>query len=156
IDVAGQTGLFEPSLQLLTFGLVCVDYDGDGRKDIVTANGHIDENVALNGGGITFPEKLVAFHNTDGHFVPAGERLGPGFREARLWRGLAVGDFDNDGHPDLLVSACGGRPALLRNDGDGGAASWPRSGQRRGPGPGHNHWLQVKVIAAGRNREGIG
>src|SRR5205085_7704509 len=74
----------------------------------------------------------------------------------------------NDGDPDLLVSACGGRPALLRNDGDGGAASWPHSGQRSlrartngargnpGPGPGRNHWLQVKAIAGGLNREGIG
>jgi enediyne biosynthesis protein E4 len=139
IDVAEQTGLFEPSLQLLTFGLVSVDYDGDGRKDIITANGHIDENVALNGGGITFPQKLVAFHNTGDRFVPAGEELGSSFHEARLWRGLAVGDFDNDGDPDLLVSSCGGKPALLRNDG----------GNR-------NHWLQVKAIAAGRNREGIG
>jgi hypothetical protein len=139
-DVADQAGLYEPSLAILTFGLAYVDYDGDGYKDILTANGHIDENVHLTAGGITYPEKLVAFHNDGtGQFQEAGPALGPIFTEPRVWRGLAVGDFDNDGDPDLLLSACAGRPALLRNDG----------GNQR-------HWLAVKAIGAGQNREGIG
>ena len=139
-DRAAQSGLYQPTLPFSTFGLACVDYDNDGRKDLILANGHIDENIALNGGGVTFPESLLAFHNAGGgQFVPAGDHLGPVFREKRLWRGLAVGDFNGDGAPDLLVSTCGGKPALLRNEG----------GRK-------NHWLQVKVIAAGQNREGIG
>jgi hypothetical protein len=139
-DVADRTGLFEPSLQFLTFGLAFVDYDGDGSKDIIVANGHVDENVRLMGDGNEYAEPLAAFHNDgSGKFQEVGPALGPAFTEKRVWRGLALGDVDGDGDPDLLVSTCNGKPALLRNDG----------GNR-------NAWLQVKAIAAGRNRDGLG
>jgi hypothetical protein len=139
-DVAQQTGLYEPSLAFLTFGLAFVDYDGDGFKDIIAANGHIDEQIHLTAAGISYPEKLAAFHNEGGgQFREAGAALGPVFQEQRVWRGLAVGDFDNDGDPDLLVSTCGGRPALLRNEG----------GNQHG-------WLQVALRGAGGNRQGLG
>src|SRR5205807_5820603 len=89
---------------------------------------------------ISYRENLLAFHNQGaGKFREVGAALGPVFREKRVWRGLAAGDIDDDGDPDLLVSVCGGRPALLRNDG----------GNR-------NAWLEVKAHAAGRNRDGIG
>jgi hypothetical protein len=139
-DVAEKTGLFEASLKYLTFGVAFLDYDGDGFKDIFLANGHVDENVHLNNEEVTYPENIAAFHNEGGgRFAAAGPQLGPIFAEKRVWRGLAYGDYDNDGDPDLLVSACNGRPALLRNDG----------GNQR-------PWLQIRAIAAGANREGIG
>jgi hypothetical protein len=116
-----------------------LDYDGDGDRDIVTATGHVDENVHFDG-VYTFPQTLAAFRNRgDGSFVNASGELGPSFAEPRVWRGLAVGDFDADGDPDLLLTACDGRPALLRNDG----------GNR-------NAWLKVRAIGAGANRDGIG
>jgi hypothetical protein len=133
-DVADQTGLYEPSLPFLTFGVAFIDYDGDGFKDIVTANGHTELSAAGDA------MRLQAFHNEgSGKFREVGAELGPAFTEKRVWRGLAIGDFDGDGDPDLLVSTCGGKPALLRNEG----------GNRR-------HWLQVKAMAIGQNREGIG
>jgi enediyne biosynthesis protein E4 len=135
-DVADQTGLYEPSLPFLTFGVAFVDYDGDGYKDIIAANGHVNPKAGITG----FAMHMLAFHNDGtGKFREAGPELGPAFAEKRVWRGLAVGDFDGDGDPDLLVSTCNDKPALLRNDG----------GNR-------NHWLQVKAVAAGQNREGIG
>jgi hypothetical protein len=139
-DVAPQTGLYQASLTLLTFGVAFLDYDGDGFKDIFTANGHVDESVHLRGGSVTYAEPIVVFHNDgQGSFREMGASLGSAFQEKRVWRGLAYGDWDNDGDPDLLASACGGRPVLLRND---GGNSRP--------------WLQVKAIAAGGNREGLG
>jgi hypothetical protein len=139
-DTADTTGLLAPSLPYSTFAALFVDYDGDGLKDCFTANGHVDERINLSGGKVTFKENLLAFHNQGGgKFAPVGDRLGPIFQDKRLWRGLAAGDFDNDGDPDLLATACDGRPALLRNDGGN-----------------KNAWLQVKAIAAGRNRDGIG
>jgi enediyne biosynthesis protein E4 len=135
-DVADQTGLYAPSLPFLTFGVAFVDYDGDGFKDIVTANGHV--NGLTDTEGYRMP--MLAFHNDGtGKFRGLGSELGPIFSEKRVWRGLAVGDIDNDGDPDLLVSTCNGKPALLRNDGGN-----------------INAWLQVRAIAAGKNREGIG
>jgi hypothetical protein len=139
-DVAAGAGLLAPSLPLSTFGALFVDYDGDGLKDIFTANGHVDEKVQLSGSRVTFEEEILAFHNEGGGmFISAGKQLGPIFGKKRVWRGLATGDYDSDGDPDLLVSACSGKPALLRNDG----------GNRSG-------WLQVKAIGAGANRDGIG
>jgi enediyne biosynthesis protein E4 len=133
-DVADQTGLYAPSLPFLTFGVAFIDYDSDGFKDIIAANGHTEHSGTGNA------MRLLAFHNDGaGKFREVGPALGPAFAEQRVWRGLAIGDFDGDGDPDLLLSTCGGKPALLRNDG----------GNR-------NHWLQVKAIAAGANREGIG
>jgi hypothetical protein len=137
IDVADQTGLYEASLPFLTFGVAFVDYDGDGYRDLFTANGHVNERTEAAEG---FAQRMLAFQNEGGgQFREVGRDLGPIFQQKRVWRGLAVGDYDQDGDPDLLVSACNGRPALLRNDGGN-----------------HNSWLQVKAIAAGHNREGIG
>jgi enediyne biosynthesis protein E4 len=137
-DVADQTGLYQPSLPYLTFGVAFVDYDGDGFKDIITANGHVNQKAVSASGG--FAMRLLAFHNDGtGKFREVGPQLGPVFQDRRVWRGLAIGDFDGDGDPDLLLSTCNGKPALLRNEGGN-----------------QNAWLQVKAVAAGRNREGLG
>jgi hypothetical protein len=136
-DVADQTGLSEASLPFLTFGVAFADYDGDGFKDVFTANGHISPAEEATD---DYAMRMQAFHNDGaGRFREASAELGPAFADKRIWRGLAVGDYDGDGDPDLLVSACNGPPALLRNE--GGNSS---------------RWLQVRAIAAGMNREGIG
>ena len=79
----------------------------------------------------SYPEPTLLFRNLrNGKFLEVGAELGPAFTENRVWRGLAIGDFDGAGDPDLLVSTCGGKPALLRNDGGN-----------------QSHWLQGKAIA---------
>jgi hypothetical protein len=139
-DAADSAGLLGPSLPMSTFATLFLDYDGDGLKDCFTANGHVDETIQGSDRKVTFKENLLAFHNLGGgKFASVGDSLGPIFNDLRLWRGLAAGDFDNDGDPDLLASTCNGKLALLRNEG----------GNR-------NHWLQVKAMAAGQNRDGIG
>src|SRR5262249_10347286 len=93
----------------------------------------------------SFAQRLAMYHNTGPgpsglpRFVEIGGRCGPAFANRRVWRGLAWADFDNDGDPDFLVTACGGRPMLLRNEG----------GTR-------NHWVKVRLEGVRSLREGLG
>jgi hypothetical protein len=143
-DDAEAVGLFQASLPFTTFGARFLDYDRDGYPDLVTANGHVIEEAGANPGAFRYEQRLQLFHNEPG---PTGQRqfrdvtaaAGPALNEPRAGRGLAVGDFDGDGAPDLLLSTNNGEPVLLRND-----------------GPERGHWLAVKLRRAGPNREGIG
>jgi hypothetical protein len=137
-DRAAEAGLREASLPFLTFGVLFTDLDLDGRLDIVAANGHIDENVGALGVGVTFAERLLYFHGAGGgQYRERGEAVG--LKQAVVGRGLAAGDFDEDGDPDLLVSTNRGAPLLLR--------STPPRGR---------HWLQVRVQGTRSNRDGLG
>src|SRR5205085_11892522 len=129
-----------------TFGARFIDLDGDGFADIVTANGHINQSTrfagtrAQLGGSRGFAQRLLLFHNEPGEspgarrFREIGAAAGEAVTAPRVGRGLAVGDFDRDGAPDLLISANNGPPALLRNDGGGG------------------HWLAVRLRGVKSNR----
>jgi enediyne biosynthesis protein E4 len=144
-DQALEVGLSRPSSPFLMFGVLFRDYDLDGFPDILTANGHIDAHVEKRWKGLTFTQRLTLYHNLGPdsaglpHFEEIGERAGAALATRRVWRGLAWADFDNDGDPDFLVTACNGRPMLLRNDG----------GNR-------NHWLKVQLEGVKSNREGLG
>jgi enediyne biosynthesis protein E4 len=114
------------------------DMDLDSRPDILAANGHIDENVAALGAGVAFAERLLFFHNRgDGQYRERGQAAG--LTQAIVGRGLALGDYDEDGDPDLLVSVNNGTPLLLRNT----------------PPP-SRHWLQVRVVGTRSSRDALG
>jgi hypothetical protein len=144
-DQAEEVGLFRPSLPFVVFGALFCDYDLDGFPDILTANGHVSPHVDRLGGSVTFKQRLSLYHNTGPgpaglpHFVEVGEQAGDALAIRRVWRGLAWADYDRDGDPDCLVTACNDRPMLLRND--------------RGNG---NHWLKVRLEGVKSNREGLG
>jgi hypothetical protein len=139
-DVAADAGLFERSLPFLSFGVLFCDYDLDGMKDLIVANGHVQEAAEYAGEGITFRQRPLLFHNeSGGHFREVGLQSGPGLQPRLLGRGVAWGDIDGDGDPEFLISNNGGAPLLLRNEG----------GSR-------NHWLAIRAVGRKSNRDGIG
>ena len=122
------------------FGAKFLDYDNDGCRDVFMAAGHVLDNIERYRAGIRFAEPKLMFRNAGGGiFVNVSDQLGPDFQTPTVGRGAAVGDFDNDGDLDILVSNNGGPPQLLRND--GGNAG---------------HWLQVLLIGTRSNRDGVG
>jgi enediyne biosynthesis protein E4 len=144
-DVAEEAGVFDPSMPFTTFGALFVDVDLDGYADVVTANGHVSERIARLVHWMGFEQRMQLFMNEPGsppgsrRFREVGEAAGDGLRKPRVSRGLAVGDVDGDGDPDLLVAVNNGRAALLRNE--------RRSG---------NHWLAIRPRGVKSNRDGLG
>jgi hypothetical protein len=133
-DVSVPIGLKAITYQALKWGCAFLDVDHDADNDLVIANGHIDPQVA------EAPELHESYRqlpfllrNDEGRLIDVSWRAGPGLQRRVSARGLAVGDYDNDGDLDLLVTAMDSPPLLLRND-------TPRTG----------HWLKLRLL----NRQG--
>lgn len=126
-DVSKASGVGPATFRPLSWGAAFADLDNDGALDLVVANGHIypqiDRHSALIG---AYAQRNLLLQNQGRPGAPsfrdASAEAGPGFELLRSSRGLAVGDFDNDGRLDLLISHLDGPPSLLRNEGREG--SW--------------------------------
>ncbi len=120
--------------RLAGWGIAAVDFNNDGFKDIFTANSHVTDNIeAFSGDKYELPNTV--FLNDGATKFQAGAALDC----KHAHRGLAVADFNNDGLPDVVVSALGA-PAEIW---------WNRS-----PSPGH--WLDIQLQGTKSNRDGIG
>jgi hypothetical protein len=135
------------SLPFLGFGCEFFDYDLDGDKDLVVANGHVMDNVAMTERGMTHAQRKSLYRNNgDGTFSDVTQSLGD-LAAPRVSRGLAVGDFDNDGDLDILVNNQNAAAQLLRNNS-------PLPPRGRGGGGEGNHWIAFKTIGVKTNRSG--
>jgi len=111
-----------------------IDYDNDGWKDIYSSNGDVDYI------GTNAEQHDTLFHNVEGRgFVDVSEGLGTDFNVLGYQRGSAVGDLDDDGFPDLVVTSLNKRPRIMLNSGGNG-----------------NHWLWLDLVGTGGNRDAVG
>ncbi len=139
-DVTFASGIGNKAIFLSGVSMKFMDYDNDGWIDILQANGSMLDNIQLYHTEVSYPQPKLMFRNLGhGKFEKVSEYLGPDFMRPTVGRGLAVGDFDNDGDLDIAVSNRGDYPQILRND--GGNA---------------NDWLEVKLVGTKSNRDGIG
>jgi enediyne biosynthesis protein E4 len=138
-DLSPANGIGEVTRSMSGWGLRFFDYDNDGNLDLFIANGHPDDQIEVHSGSVTYREPLLLFHNEGGKLKNVSASAGPIFREPLAARGLALGDFDNDGAVDVLISVNNGAPLLLRNQAAKG-----------------NHWLGVKLVGTKANIDAIG
>jgi hypothetical protein len=116
-DIAAQAGVGLPSKTTLGFGCLLVDVNLDGALDLIAANGHIDDTVRNIRGNVGYAQPPQLFmNNGKGHFKDASSLVGDEFRQPKVARGLAYGDFDRDGDLDLLLTTNSGPAYLFRND----------------------------------------
>jgi enediyne biosynthesis protein E4 len=99
------------------WGLRFFDYDNDGAPDLFLANGHPDDLIEMFKPTVTYQEPLLLMRNRGGRFENVSQRSGEVFQKKFSARGLATGDYNNDGALDVLVANNGGPPLLLRNEG---------------------------------------
>lgn len=126
--------------QLLSgWGLRFFDYDNDADPDLLLVNGHPDDFVEMHNARVKYKEPLVLFVNTGRDFKNVSQNSGAVFTRSFSGRGMATGDFDNDGDLDVLVSNNGEAPLLLRNEG----------GNR-------NNWLGLHLVPTKSNPAAVG
>jgi hypothetical protein len=138
-DEADAQGIAAATRVISCWGLKLFDYDNDGWTDLLLANGHPDDMLDGSAYGVRYRQPPLLFRNEGGRYRNVSAEAGPAFRRELSARGLAVGDFDNDGRVDVLLANNGMAPALLRNE----------SGRE-------NHWLGVKLQGKACSRDAVG
>lgn len=119
-DLAQQAGL--GANKLLGWGALFEDFDQDSFPDLFTANGHIYPEVDGAGIGESYRQRTLFYRNEgDGRFADMSAQAGPALQEARPARGVAAGDIDGDGRPEVLIVNVNEPPSLLKNTAAGGA-----------------------------------
>ncbi len=121
-DVAFQNGVAQATRLLSGWGLRFFDYDNDGALDLFLSNGHPDDMIDNYSQQVKYKEPLLLFHQENGALRNVSETSGPIFGKRFAARGLAIGDYDNDGRVDVLVGNNGGPPVLLHNNAGAGTS----------------------------------
>ena len=138
-DERWRSGLARKDRFLLGFGAGFLDFDNDGDRDLLVVNGHVVDNIERIQPDLSHPQPDQLFENRGGRFVEHGPFYRWSSRQPRVGRGAALGDIDNDGDIDVLISNCGAEPTLLIN----------RVGARR-------NWIQLRLTGTDSSRDAVG
>jgi hypothetical protein len=115
-DVTFLAGLGEVTLPFLGWGTAFMDYDNDGWKDLLVANGHVYPTVDQHQWGTSYAQQPLLFRNRrDGKFERIGAAPGSALAKAFCSRGMAIGDLDGDGRVDAVFNNVDSKPAILKN-----------------------------------------
>jgi hypothetical protein len=138
-DMAGSYGIGKVTRLMSGWGVKFFDYDNDGNLDLFLADGHPDDKIEGHATEVKYREPMLLFHGTGKGFEDVTGSGGPLFATPYAARGMAIGDFNNDGAVDVLVAINNGPPLLLKN----------QIGRR-------NHWLGVQLVAKHCNPDAVG
>ncbi len=138
-DMAGPMKIGSATRLMSGWGVKFFDYDNDGNLDLFIANGHPDDKIETHSSGVKYEEPLLLFHSNGKELENVSANAGRLFQARYAARGLAIGDFNNDGAVDVLVAVNNGAPLLLRNRAAAG-----------------NHWLGLHLIGKKSNPDAIG
>ena len=133
------SGIARVSMAHSGWGVRFLDYDNDGWKDLLVAQGHDLDTVELSYPNLHYREPMLLLRNTGKEFVDVSAASGAIFSQPWLGRGMAIGDIDNDGRVDAVVSTNDGPAHILHNE-----------------TPTQNHWLKLKLVGHKSNRDAIG
>ena len=139
-DWTRASHLAGPTRSYVGWGAHFLDYDNDGLLDLMIVNGHVIEVIESLQPQVKYKEPPLLLHNLgNAVFEDVSSKAGPTFSQGYLARGLAVGDWDNDGATDAIFTCIGEHPVLLRNN----------VGQE-------NSWIGVRLVGVKSNRDAIG
>jgi len=128
------------SIPYLGWGTDFFDADNDGDKDLFISNGHLQDQIEKYDNTTTYAQdNQFLINNGKGVFVNKSAEAGSGLQLIKVSRGIATGDYDNDGDLDILISNANDTPDLLRNDGGN-----------------NGNWILIRTIGTKSNRAGIG
>lgn len=134
-----STGISRTTMLHSGWGTRFFDYDNDGWKDLIVAQGHDLDTVEINYPNLHYREPMLLLRNTGKEFVDVSADSGTVFQQPWLGRGLATGDIDNDGRVDIVVATNDGPAHLLHNETTT-----------------QNHWLILNLVGHKSNRDAIG
>jgi hypothetical protein len=135
-----QSGLGNLTHSFVGWGTHFLDYDNDGNLDLMIVNGHLNRVIEQTRNDVSYREPPLLLRNTGGGtFQNAERRAGSVFHQQFRARGLAVGDFDNDGRTDVIFTRLNDPPILLRN-------TWTEGGA----------WIGLQLEGTSSNRDAIG
>ncbi len=138
-DISVASGIGSATMLRSGWGAKFIDYDNDGEIELIIANGHPDTMVEKHISDVQYYEPMMLFRNDGKQWKDISSESGPIFSTPIAGRGLALGDFDNDGSVDVLVAVNDGAPILLRNN----------AGRQ-------NHWLGLRLVGKKSNIDAVG